>query len=103
VDHINPRTRGGLTDLSNLALACPHCNAHKWAHFDGLDADTGNTSLLFNPRTQHWTDHFEWSSTRPFELEGKTSCGRATIARLQINHPDMVAIRRFVEELEVKP
>ena len=34
-DHILPRSRGGQTELFNLALACPHCNAHKWAHTHG--------------------------------------------------------------------
>jgi len=29
IDHILPRSRGGLTEIDNLALACPHCNAHK--------------------------------------------------------------------------
>jgi 5-methylcytosine-specific restriction endonuclease McrA len=24
VDHILPRSRGGLTDMANLAFACPH-------------------------------------------------------------------------------
>ena len=37
VDHILPRSRGGQTDLANVALACPHCNARKWAYIDGED------------------------------------------------------------------
>ena len=35
IDHILPRSRGGQTELFNLALACPHCNAHKGAHTHG--------------------------------------------------------------------
>jgi 5-methylcytosine-specific restriction endonuclease McrA len=29
VEHIMPRARGGLTQLDNLAWACPSCNLHK--------------------------------------------------------------------------
>jgi 5-methylcytosine-specific restriction endonuclease McrA len=29
VDHILPRSQGGQTEMANVALACPHCNAHK--------------------------------------------------------------------------
>jgi hypothetical protein len=32
-------------------------------------------------------------------LEGKTAIGRATIFRLQMNHPDMVIVRRMLAEL----
>ena len=52
VDHILPRSRGRLTEMGNLALACPHCNARKWAHVDGEDPESGQTVALFNPRTQ---------------------------------------------------
>ena len=52
VDHILPRSRGGQTDLANLALACPHCNARKWAHIEGEDPVSGQTVTLYNPRAQ---------------------------------------------------
>ena len=42
IDHILPRSRGGQTDLANVALACPHYNARKWAHIDGEDPSQGN-------------------------------------------------------------
>lgn len=101
VDHIVPRSRSGLTDLPNLALACPHCNAHKWAHIDGEDPASGQRVTLFNPRTQRWLDHFQWSVQRPFEIIGTSAQGRATLARLQMNHPDLVNIRRLLDELGI--
>jgi 5-methylcytosine-specific restriction endonuclease McrA len=52
VDHILPRSPGGLTNMANLALACPYCNARKWAHMDGEELESGQTVALFNPRTQ---------------------------------------------------
>lgn len=99
LDHVEPRSRGGETHLNNLALACPHCNAHKWARTAALDPVSGTTLPLFNPRTQVWRDHFQWSEEEPGVLRGKTPCGRATIAQLQINHPEMLAIRQLLASL----
>lgn len=99
IDHIIPRSRGGQTDLSNVALACPHCNAHKWAHIEGEDPESGQQVTLFNPRTQRWKDHFQWSEQQSFTLVGISAHGRATVARLQMNRPDLVSIRRLLAEL----
>ncbi len=101
LDHILPRSRGGLTEMANLALACPHCNARKWAHMDGEDPESGQTVALFNPRTQRWVDHFRWSEQRPFEIVAITAHGRATVVRLQMNHPDLVSIRRLLAALSL--
>ena len=99
LDHILPRSRGGLTDMANLAFACPHCNARKWAHLDGEDPVSGQVVALFNPRTQRWADHFQWSAQRPGEIEGITAHGRVTVVRLQMNHPALVSIRCLLAEL----
>jgi hypothetical protein len=101
IDHILPRSRGGQTELANLALACPHCNARKWAHTDGEDSELGQLVALFNPRTQTWGDHFHWSEEPPFVLVGISACGRATVVRLQMNHPDLVSIRRLLDGLGI--
>ncbi|MFL5242111.1 MAG: HNH endonuclease [Gemmataceae bacterium] len=103
IDHIIPRVLGGRTELTNLAFACPHCNAHKWAHVDGIDPHTGQTAPLFNPRLQLWSEHLEWSSDNPYELQGKSPCGRATISRLQMNHADLMAVRRLLAGLKSGP
>jgi hypothetical protein len=99
IDHVLPRSSGGETLLDNLALACPHCNAHKWAHTSALDPLSRETVPMFNPRTQTWTDHFHWSTQELGVLEGTTPCGRATITQLQINDPEMVEIRRLLATL----
>jgi hypothetical protein len=99
VDHLIPRSNGGPTELANLALACPHCNGHKWKHADGQDPLSGDTVRLFNPRTDVWSDHFQWSSAQAGVIEGKTAWGRATIARLQMNQPDLLAIRLLLADL----
>jgi hypothetical protein len=99
VDHVIPQSQGGRTVLENLALACSSCNARKWVHQDKVDPRTGKSVPLFNPRAQVWADHFRWSRKRPFHIEGKTACGRATVRRLQMNLPRIVAIRRLLAEL----
>lgn len=101
VDHVTPRGKGGLTVLENLALACPPCNGHKWAHQQGMDAATGAAVELFNPRTHEWSDHFRWSATDPYQIEGLTPCGRATVDRLQMNDPRAIALRRALAELGI--
>jgi hypothetical protein len=101
IDHILPRSRGGQTELTNLALACPNCNAHKWAHLDGEDPESRQYVLLFNPRTQGWGEHFQWSTQPPYEIRGISAQGRATVLRLQMNHPDLVSIRRLLAALGI--
>lgn len=99
LDHIHPVSRGGQTTLENLAFACPVCNGCKLNHVDGLDAVTGEAVPLFNPRSQNWHDHFQWSVDAPFQIVGKTSTGRATVQRLALNDPDMVRLRALYAEL----
>lgn len=101
LDHIVPQSRGGPTASENLAYACPHCNGNKSDQVDAIDPASGRTIALFNPRTQGWADHFRWSTDRPFEIEGVTACGRATLVRLQVNHSEMVGIRRALAELGI--
>jgi hypothetical protein len=101
VDHILPRSRGGQTDMANVALACPHCNARTWAHIDGEDRTSGQRVALFHPRTQRWEEHFQWSAQHPFEIVGISVYGRATVARWQMNHPDLVSIRRLLAGLGI--
>lgn len=102
VDHILPRSRGGTTELTNLALACPHCNAHKWAHIDGEDPESRQQVGLFNPRTQEWGEHFQWLVQHPYEVMGTSAQGRATVLRLQMNHADLVSIRRMLAALGIQ-
>lgn len=101
IDHIQPRSRSGQTNLDNTALACPHCNAHKWAHIDGEDSESGQIVPLFNPRRQRWAEHFQWTEERSFEVTGISAQGRATIVRLQMNKPDLANIRRLLAELGI--
>ena len=103
IDHVEPRDRGGPNDPANLALTCPHCNAHKWNEVEAADPDTGAVVRFFHPRRDAWADHFVWSADRPGELVGRTPAGRATIAGLRLNDPDMIELRVLLAELGLFP
>lgn len=101
LDHIQPKSRGGPTSFENMAYACPHCNDHKWAFEDGTDPVTGESERLFNPRLDHWDEHFILPNDDTFVIQGRTSIGRATVQRLQWNDPVFVAVRRELGRLGI--
>jgi len=94
IDHIVPQARDGTHDEDNLFLACPMCNSHKADRLEAVDPESGMTVPLFSPRTERWDDHFEWVEEGTV-IRGKTPKGRATIAALNMNHPDTVSARRL--------
>jgi hypothetical protein len=103
VDHIIPVASGGRTELENLALACPRCNARKWTYVSAADPVTGGLVPLFNPRAQAWADHFRWSDTDPAVLEPTSASARATAALLDLNSPQHLAIRRWLMAIGMFP
>jgi len=73
IDHINPKSRGGLTSWENCVLACVRCNAQKAdrpLHESGLH-------LLRKPRRPRWSPllslpHEAWLlSWRRFTPQGQ--------------------------------
>ena len=91
VDHVIAKQHRGATELSNLALACYHCNQHKGPNIASLDPPgTGELVRLLNPRTDAWHHHLEWQGGL---LIGRTPVGRATILVLNMNDPAAVAVR----------
>ena len=100
IDHIVAEQHGGLTILTNLALACFACNHHKGPNLAGLDPKTGKRAWLYNPRRQKWRRHFRWNGP---VLIGRTPVGRATIAVLAINSPHRMAQRAALIEEGVFP
>jgi hypothetical protein len=71
----------------------------KWIATQSTDPETGQTVPLFHPRRQSWDDHFQWSPGGTGELLGRNPVGRATIQCLKINDPDMIKLRRLLNEL----
>ncbi len=90
VEHINPKA-GDSAD--NLCLACPSCNLSKGAAISAIDRVTGEVVTLFNPRSQQWTEHFEWADGGLY-VRGTTAVGRVTVERLRMNQPRVVRARR---------
>lgn len=103
VDHIIPVVLNGLTELGNLALACPRCNTGKWIHVEAHDPLTGLTVPLFNPRSQTWNEHFRWSTQDPTLIEPVTPCGRATVALLDLNSEQHRLIRKWLMVIDRHP
>ncbi|MCI0694070.1 HNH endonuclease [candidate division KSB1 bacterium] len=102
VEHIMPVSRGGTSELDNLALSCSGCNGHKYNKTEALDPTDGKLVPLFNPRQQKWQTHFGWSDdfTR---IIGLTATGRATVEALQMNRPGLVNMRRLLYLIRQHP
>lgn len=100
LEHITPRAKGGSTELSNLALACPNCNLHKADRTRAVDPDTGELVPLFHPTVQSWPEHFQF---RGYSVRGVTSEGRATVAALDLNSIRRQRIRAAEERLGLFP
>ena len=90
VEHVTPRSRGGQTEIENLALACPSCNLHKSDRVQVKAPDEPEPTLLFNPRSQEWSSHFRWKGHR---IVGLTPVGRASVWALMLNHERRMKIR----------
>ena len=97
IDHIIALKHGGTDDDDNLCLACYDCNIFKGSNIATLDPLSGDVTTLYNPRQQHWDDHFEIKSDST--LIGRTPEGRATILVLRLN--DEVRIKQRFDEQTV--
>ena len=85
VNHVIPKSKGGLTSLENLVLQCPHCSLHKSNKVDGVDRETHSTAPLFHPLRQNWREHF--AVVADGTCVGLTAVGRVTVAELRMNDP----------------
>ena len=94
IDHIMPESLGGSTEEDNLWLACSFCNEYKGDRVAGLDPISGDIASLFNPRNQHWDQHFRWVNSAE-HIEGITATGRATVITLRLNRPLLIRARRL--------
>lgn len=102
VEHIVPRTAGGVDDMDNLALACQGCNNRKYTSVEAVDPVTGRTVPLYHPRQRHWSEHFVWSDDSSLIL-GITPTGRATVDKLQLNREGVVNLRRVLRTVGDHP
>jgi hypothetical protein len=100
VEHTLPSSRGGASDLANLAWACPACNLHKSNRVEAVDPESGAVVPLFNPRGNVWSDHFRWDG---YQVVGLTPVGRATVFALDLNRPRRLMIRKAEEVFGLFP
>ena len=56
-----------------------------------VDTATQQKILLFNPRTDIWKNHFEWSSDF-LHVIGKTPIGKVTVDALKLNRIGVVNV-----------
>lgn len=97
VDHIIADKHDGPTVEGNLAWSCFYCNTYKGPNVAGWDAKEDAVVRLYHPRKDVWSNHFEWHGSI---LIGRTQIGRVTINVLRINHPDAVAVRRALLDID---
>jgi hypothetical protein len=95
VEHIISRKHGGASELENLALACIFCNRYKGSDIASLTPKTGELVRLYNPRTDHWSEHFRLSGVI---IEPMTKIGEATVRILQMNHADQILERKVLSQ-----
>lgn len=94
IEHIVSLKHGGKTEADNLAYSCQICNLNKGTDLGTFLDNPLNLIRFFNPRIDHWPDHFEILSSGL--LRAKTEIGEATIKILDLNHPDSI-----IERLEM--
>lgn len=90
IEHIVPKKHDGGDEDENLALACPHCNNHKGPNLTGLDPETGEIAILFDPRRMIWIEHFAREGP---SIVGLTAVGRTTVRVLKMNAPSRIVLR----------
>lgn len=101
LEHILPRSQGGATLMSNLALSCPGCNLAKAERTRGKDR-SGRVQWLFSPRDFEpwllgWHLHFVLDRESGLILP-RTPTGEATIVTLNMNGPN----RMFARGLQIR-
>ncbi|MCP4754655.1 MAG: HNH endonuclease [Proteobacteria bacterium] len=95
IDHVIPRVRGGETKPENLALACQGCNNHKYTKVEAIDPISGETTRLFNPRKDKWSDFFVWNEDCSMII-GMTPVGRVTVEALKLNRQGLINLRKVL-------
>ena len=102
VEHIIALVHNGANAEYNWALACRACNLRKGIYSSHIDPLTQATVRLYHPRQDNWEQHFS-IDVETGEFQGSTAIGRATIARLDMNHPTQLFARQLWMRLGLFP
>ena len=101
LEHVIPRSLGGVTVMSHLALSCPGCNLAKAERTTGEDAQ-GYIQPLFNPRDFEpwllgWHLHFVLDRDSGM-IVPRTPIGQATVKALRMHD----SLRVFARLLQIR-
>ncbi len=96
VDHIIAEKHGGPTDADNLGYACAFCNRAKGTDIGSIAPSTGEFTRFFNPRTDHWADHFALSGVM---IEPQKEIGETTARILGFNEPERILEREAIRNI----
>ena len=100
VDHIIAEKHGGRTDADNLSYACALCNRAKGTDIGSIAPSTGEFTRFYNPRTDHWADHFALDGA---VIAPRTPIGETAAAILGFNESERILERQTLEHIERYP
>jgi hypothetical protein len=100
VDHIISEKHGGPTEAQNLALACTFCNRYKGSDIGSIVWSTNTFVRFFNPRIDHWADHFALNG---IIITALTDIGEVTARILEFNNNDRVLERQSLQAVDRYP
>jgi len=100
IDHIISEKHDGATRIENLALACVFCTQAKGSDIGSIHSKTGQFVRFFNPRADHWAEHFVLKGHR---IEGRTPIGIVTAKLLRFNVAERLLERKTLIQLSLFP
>lgn len=94
IDHIISLKHGGTNEINNLCWSCAFCNQFKGSDLGTILLPNQQIIRFFNPRTDKWTDHFEFSGSI---ILPKSKIGEATEKILKLNQVDRILEREALQ------
>jgi HNH endonuclease len=95
VDHIVSVKHGGTAEVDNLAYTCQPCNRNKGSDLGSIYWPLGQLVRFFNPRADHWADHFVLHGAFIHPL---TAIGEVTARILDFNSEERLQERHGLIE-----
>jgi hypothetical protein len=96
VDHIISVKHGGTTEAENLAYACAFCNRYKGSDIASLSQQTGSLVRFYNPRIDHWANHFELDGVY---IRYVSDIGEVTVKILRFNDSERILEREALSAI----
>jgi hypothetical protein len=101
VDHVISEKHGGPTEPSNLAYACLFCNRSKGSDIGSIvpPITSGAFCRFFNPRTDHWGEHFALAEQDGATIVPVTDVGEVTARIFGFNREERMLERQLLREV----